>query len=101
MGSGVVVVAYEAPVQLEQVRLSFVCLVERFNLANGCWPANASSDMLNPKLAAVLVKLGCSTSCRFKLRSLISKNLLWNTIPLNSLLKQQNRVFSGGTINLN
>ena len=50
MGSGVVVVAYEAPVQLEQVRLSFVRRVECLYLANGCGPANARSDMLNPKL---------------------------------------------------
>jgi len=57
VGSGVVVVAYEAPVHLELVRLSFVGFMERFNLANGCWPANASSDVLNTKLAAAPVKL--------------------------------------------
>ena len=48
MGSGVVVVTYEAPVHLEQVRLSFVRLVERLYLANGCGPADARSDMLIP-----------------------------------------------------
>ena len=50
MGSCVVVVAYEAPVHLEEVRLNFVRLVERLYLADGCGPAHAGSDMLNPQL---------------------------------------------------
>ena len=57
MGSGVVVVAYEAPVQLEQVRFYLVRLVERFDLAYGGGPAFTSGDMLNPKLAAAPIKL--------------------------------------------
>jgi hypothetical protein len=43
----VVVVAYEAPVLLEQVRFDFVCFVESFNFAAGCRSADAGSDMLN------------------------------------------------------
>ncbi len=57
MGSGVVIVAYEAPVQLEQVRFYLVRLVERFDLALCGGSAFTSGDMLNPKLAAAPVKL--------------------------------------------
>lgn len=101
MRSRVVVVAYEAPVQLEQVRLHFVGFVESFNLATGGRPSNTSSDMLNPQLTAVPTKLWGPASSRFELGSLISENLLWNTIPFNSFFKQQNGVLSGWTPNLN
>jgi len=97
----VVVVADEAPVLIKQVRLNLVRFVERFYLAYSCGPAYAGSDMLNPQLATVPRKLGGSSSGRLKLCSLISKYLLWNTIPLNGFYKQQNSVFSCWTPNLN
>lgn len=100
MWSCVVVVAYEAPVLLEQVWLNLVGFMERFNLANGCWPANASSDMLNTKLAAAPVKLWCPASGRLKLSSLISKDLLGNAISSNCLFKQQNGVLASWAPNL-
>ena len=52
-----VVVAYEAPVPVEQVRLCFVRLVERFNFANGCGPAFASGDVLYAYFCTVTRKL--------------------------------------------
>jgi len=87
VGSGVVVVAYEAPVHLEQVRLRLVGFMERLYLAYGCGPANAGSDMLNSKFVAVLVKLGCSSSSRLKLCSMVSKDLSGNAISFNRFLK--------------
>ena len=101
MGPGVVVVANEAPVLIEQVRLSLVRFMERFYLADGCGPAHASSDMLNTQLLAVQSKLRRPSSSMLKLRSLISKHLFRNTIPLNGFFKQQNSVFSSWTPNLN
>jgi|SRR4030042_554219 len=101
MWPSVVVVAYEAPVLLEQVRLSLVRFMERFYLADGCGSAHARGDMLNPQFPAVLIKLGYSTSSRLKLCSLIREYLFRNTIPLNRFLKQQQSVFSRWAPNLN
>ena len=95
MRSCVVVVAYEAPVQLKQVRLNLVRFMERFYLANGCGPAYAGSDMFNSQFLTVQSKFRCLSSCRLKLRSLISKYLLWNTIALNRFFKQTDSVLSG------
>ena len=101
MWSGVVVVADEAPVHLEQVKLHFVSFMKSFNLAAGGRPADAGSDILNPQFPAVLIKLGYSTYSRLKLCSLISEYLFRNTIPLNRFLKQQQSVFSHWAPNLN
>ena len=101
MRSGVVVVAYEAPMLLEQVRLQLVRFVESFNLAACRWPANAGRNMLNPQLTAVYIKSGYFSTRRLKLSSLISKNLLWNAIPLNRPIKQQHRILARRTPNLN
>jgi len=56
MWSEVVVVPYEAPVLLEQVRLHFVDFMEGFNLATSGRPANAGSYMFNAQFAAMQVK---------------------------------------------
>ena len=74
----VVVVAYEAPMFLEQVRLQLVRFVESFNLATCRWPANAGRNMLNSQFATVHIKSGYFSPSRLKLSSLIRKNLLWN-----------------------
>lgn len=57
MRSSVVVVADKAPVLLEQVRLHFVRFMERLNLAAGCWPSHAGSDVFDAKVLAMQVKL--------------------------------------------
>ena len=101
MWSGVVVVAYEAPVLLEQVRLSLVGFMESLNLTAGCRPANACRNMLNAQLSAVNIKRRDFSSGRFKLGSLISENLLWSTIPLNGSVKKQHSILSSWIPNLN
>ena len=100
MWSDVVVVAYEAPVLLEQVRLNLVGFMERLYLANGCGPANAGSDMFDSQLFTDSGKLGCSASGRLKLCSLVSKDLFGNAISSNCLFKQQNGVLAGWAPNL-
>jgi hypothetical protein len=70
--------------------------MKSFYLATSRGSANAGSDMLNPQFLTAPIKL-CFSPGRLKLRPLIRKNLVWNTIPLNSPLKQQNGVFSGWT----
>lgn len=97
----VVVVADEAPVLIEKVRLNLVRFVERFNLAYGCGPAYAGSDVFNSQFLAVHGEFRCSSSGRLELRSLISKHLFGNTIPPNGFLKQVQGVFSGWTPYLN
>ena len=89
MRSCVVVVAYEAPMRPEQVRLEFVGFVERFNLANGCGPALTGRDMLNSQLLTLQCKLGRSASRRLKLSSLVSKYLFRNAIPFDGFSEQQ------------
>ena len=95
MRSCVVVVAYEAPVLIEQVRLRHVRLVKSFNFANGCGPALASRNVLDSQLVTMRGKLRGSASCGLKLCSLISQNLLRNTVLPNSFVKQEQRVLSG------
>ena len=85
----VVVVAYEAPVLIEKMRLCLVRLVERFNLANGCGPALTGRDMLNSQLLTLQCKLGRSASRRLKLSSLVSKYLFRNAIPFDGFSEQQ------------
>ena len=97
----VVVVAYEAPVLIKQVRLYFVRFMERFYLANRCRPTHAGSDMLNPQFTAAPVESRYFTSRRRKLGTLISEDLLWNTKPPNSSIKKQHGVLSGWAVNLN
>jgi len=84
----VVVVAYEGPVLLEQVRLYFVGFMESFDFANRCGPAYAGSDMLDSKVLTVQFELRCSPSGRLELCSPIGKYLFWNTIPFNGFFKQ-------------
>src|SRR3990170_6327603 len=101
MRSRVVVVANEAPVLPEQVRLHFIRFVESLNLATCRWPANTSSDMFNSKFTAVNVKSGYFSPCRFKLGSLISEDLLWKPIAFNCPIKQQHSILTRWTPNLN
>ena len=57
MGPRAVVVAYEGPVLIKQVRFYFVGFVESFYLANRCGPAYAGSDMLDSKVLTVQFEL--------------------------------------------
>ena len=94
MRSCVVVVAYKAPVPVEQVGLRLVRLVERLYLANSSGPALASGDMFNSQLLTVQRKFRRFTSCRLELRPLISKYLFWNAKAPDGLFKQQYGVLS-------
>lgn len=100
MGSSVVAVTYEAPVQLEQVRLNLVGFMERLYLADGRWPAHAGSDMFNSQLFTDPGKLGCSASGRLKLSPMVSKDLFGDAISFYSFLKKQNGVLAGWAPNL-
>ena len=101
MRSRVIIVSDNTPMLVEKMRFYFVRFMERFYLANGCRPALAGCDMLNSQLATVPRKLWGSSSGRFKLCSLVSKYLFWNTIPFDGFFKQQNSVLSCWTPNLN
>jgi hypothetical protein len=57
MRSPVVVVAYEAQVLLEQVRLYFVGFMESFDFAYSSGPAYAGSDMLDSRVLTTSCKL--------------------------------------------
>ena len=101
MRSGVVVVANEAPMLLEQMRLQLVRFVESFNLATCRWPANTGRNMLNSQVSAVNVKSRDFSPRRLKLGSLISENLFWSPIPFNGSIKQQHSVLSRWIPDLN